>query len=630
MSKLEIFKRQLEIDAKDKECELLRKNYSGTLNSASYKLGHLLLHEIKTFTDLLALPKKIYSIRRDSLEQKSRLKHSSVDATFLLNKDAKLDDKKELLDIKKLRVSCIMDTFTYSYFSPEANFNQLTSSSWRSEIEAFRPEVLFVESAWRGKDDSWVQKVEFLSQELVDLLSYCREHNIPTLFWSKEDPTYFDNFIDTAKYFDYIFTTDIECIAKYRQHVLHKRVYLLPFGCQPKIHNPIQRSLRKHGVVFAGAYYHRYKRRTATLESFMSTLIPLIDIDIYDREFYNSDSVHKFPSAYKPFIRGNLSYKDIDIANKGYEYAINLNSITDSSSMFARRVFELLACNTTVLSNYSKGVERLFGELVVTTDDADLMLERFASLEKDDLKKRKLRLLALRKVMMEHTAKDRLHSAISKIYNIKSVTKSYLVLVVGYATSKDEALMLYDLFASQTYANKQLVVVTDCADVIKMDLGSALCVGLSESKSINDLGLDIEFDYVAGMVFEDYYAPNYLLDLMLATEYGDFNLIGKSSHYEYLDGKVVLHHQQHRYCEVDSLLARASIIKIDKLPMQNIALLAQKLLTLKFEDSSSLSIDEFNYCKSLNSTEIESRFIEIVCDLDSVDVGVSLEALTHA
>ncbi len=36
--------------------------------------------------------------------------------------------------------------------------------------------------------------------------------------------------------------------------------------------------------------------------------------------------------------------------------------------MFARRVFELMASNTLVVSNYSKGVRLLFGELVIASD----------------------------------------------------------------------------------------------------------------------------------------------------------------------------------------------------------------------------------------------------------------------
>ena len=66
---------------------------------------------------------------------------------------------------------------------------------------------------------------------------------------------------------------------------------------------------------------------------------------------------------------GNLPYKDIYKAYNGYRYNININTVVDSESMFARRVFELLYAKTVVVSNYSKGLVNYFGDLVIATDD---------------------------------------------------------------------------------------------------------------------------------------------------------------------------------------------------------------------------------------------------------------------
>ena len=52
---------------------------------------------------------------------------------------------------------------------------------------------------------------------LFEILKYCKENKIPTVFWNKEDPVHYNNeyggsFSDTAKNFDYIFTSAEECI----------------------------------------------------------------------------------------------------------------------------------------------------------------------------------------------------------------------------------------------------------------------------------------------------------------------------------------------------------------------------------------------------------------------------------
>ena len=140
-----------------------------------------------------------------------------------------------------------MDTFTYNVFEPEGNFYQLSVDSWAREIQEIRPDMLFVESAWRGKDGQWADKINYLSQEIIDIIVLCRKMNIVTVFWNKEDPVDFETFIDTAKYFDYIFTTDENCIVRYEDNVNHKNVYLLPFSFQPKLHNPIEKYSRKNG-----------------------------------------------------------------------------------------------------------------------------------------------------------------------------------------------------------------------------------------------------------------------------------------------------------------------------------------------------------------------------------------------
>ncbi|WP_065366606.1 MULTISPECIES: hypothetical protein [Corynebacterium] len=52
-----------------------------------------------------------------------------------------------------VRVASILDEFSYAGFAPEADFFQLSPSEWEEELESFQPQLLFVESAWRGKDN---------------------------------------------------------------------------------------------------------------------------------------------------------------------------------------------------------------------------------------------------------------------------------------------------------------------------------------------------------------------------------------------------------------------------------------------------------------------------------------------
>ena len=69
----------------------------------------------------------------------------------------------------------------------------------------------------------------------------------------------------------------------------------------------------------------------------------------------------KVPERYKQNVVGHLKPDEMWKAYKGYKYTINMNSVKQSPTMFARRVYESLASGTPVVSNYSKGVVEQFG-----------------------------------------------------------------------------------------------------------------------------------------------------------------------------------------------------------------------------------------------------------------------------
>ncbi|MFP3534763.1 hypothetical protein SB763_36030, partial [Burkholderia sp. SIMBA_042] len=72
--------------------------------------------------------------------------------------------------MKQLKVAAIMDEFTFGSYDPECNLLQLTPAHWQTELNAFNPDMLFIESAWRGKDDLWGSKVGHLSQEVLGIV----------------------------------------------------------------------------------------------------------------------------------------------------------------------------------------------------------------------------------------------------------------------------------------------------------------------------------------------------------------------------------------------------------------------------------------------------------------------------
>ena len=170
-----------------------------------------------------------------------------------------------------LRVATILDEFSDSCFAYEANLVRLTKEGWRKEIERERPAFLFVELAWRGNRENWRGLVKHadhtLDNPLEALVDYCKGRSIPTVFWNKEDPPNFEFFIDAAAKFDYVFTTDADCIPQYRARLGHERIAALPFAAQPAIHNPIGKvESDEYEIAFAGTWYgHKHEERGVLL-----------------------------------------------------------------------------------------------------------------------------------------------------------------------------------------------------------------------------------------------------------------------------------------------------------------------------------------------------------------------------
>lgn len=610
----------------EQKIKTLDKMYNTNLNSASYQLGHLLLHDTRSLRSLVTLPKKILNIWRSS---KHRIDNGSINDIDLKKLDAQNSNPKPLSikDLKKLKIACIMDTFSFDVFGPEANFFQLTPQGWREEMEASQPNMLLVESAWRGKDDLWRYKIHILSQELVDIIVYCREKGIATVFWNKEDPYHFNDLIDTAQYFDFVFTTDIDCIPEYKSHLGHDNVFLLPFACQPKLHNPIEKFERKNAFVFAGAYYPHFPKRMKVFEDFIEHLVLLGDLDIYDRHFGNTNTSNIFPKKYHPLIRGTLAYNEIDKAYKGYKYALNLNSITSSPTMFSRRVFELMASNTLVLSNYAEGIHYLFGDLIIATDSGEELTKQFLDITKDTIYEKKIRLLALRKVMIEHTAESRLSFLASIVYQHEMENSLPHITMVAYVKEEEAFYKVHEAFTRQDYDNKHLTIV----HAKNIDLNSIKSKGIqfiSETKNKDFTKIKSQSEYIAGIAPDDYYGKNYLLDLALATRYSEVSIIGKKAYYDLTPDKgLVLENAGSSYHIVKSISARSSIIKKEKLLSQSISEWSQTLLSHIYKDENILSIDEFNYARNTQHGILTDDDIELLCDLESINTGIEIDSI---
>lgn len=276
-----------------------------------------------------------------------------------------------------IRVAVILDDFSMMAWRYEFETVAVTPQDWRQQLDEHPVDLLLVESAWHGNKDAWQYQLtgsKAPSPVLQELVAHCREQNIPTVFWNKEDPPHFEDFLDTARLFDHVFTTDVTLLPQYREALGHDRIGVLPFAAQSAVHNPVrpQHGHQDRDVAFAGMYFaHKFPERREQMDFLLGGAADVSPrmrkgLEIFSR-FLGDDERYQFPGDLGDRVVGSLAYPQMLTAYKAYRAFLNVNSVVTSPSMCARRIFEITASGTPVISAPSQAIGEFFPEDEVPT-----------------------------------------------------------------------------------------------------------------------------------------------------------------------------------------------------------------------------------------------------------------------
>ena len=488
----EVEARTREVEARTRELRLMSHRLEVTRSSTSFLVGSALVNAAKRPLTLWKLPFQILRIYRSKstpppletvVPEASSPPPSYVPeepSADLVPEDAYPDPSQfidfPLLPIPEAKVdgypvAAILDTFTEYALQHEVNLLLMSPIHWRAQLEKTRPVCLLVESAWRGNDGGWRNLIvgyeDVEDNPLRELLEYCRSNGIPTVFWNKEDPPHFDNFLGAAREFDFVFTSDADCVPRYREALGHDRIYVLPFAAQPRVHNPSrERSWPRYPVCFAGSWVpNRYPERAETLRYILDPAVPH-GLHIFDRNLARTDfgPDYRFPDRYREAIKGTLTYEEMLTAYRCYDVMLNVNTVSESPTMFARRVFESLACGTPVISSESVGMSRMLGEHVRVTRSMEETADHLRELLADEETRAREGHLAYRHVHENHTYRHRMDEVFRRV-GIEPPKVSQPTVSVLMPTMRPENVSrCLENFTKQTYPNKELVLILNNAE----------------------------------------------------------------------------------------------------------------------------------------------------------------------
>ena len=271
-----------------------------------------------------------------------------------------------------MKIALISDELTKDALSYEAHIKHITPFNYKLVFKFFKPDMLFVESAWKGHKNSWRYKIasypdvpKRTNHRLAKVVKYAKDLGIPTVFWNKEDGVHFDRFIDSAKLFDHIFTVDTNSIPRYKQIVPSSTtVNTLMFAIQPKIHHFTGFNFRYNSANFVGSYSHHIHSQRRKWQNMMFESITLhgMDLVVYDRNSDRKSPNYRYPDIDNIIVKQAIRYHKTAQIYKDYTISLNVNTIEDSPSMFSRRLIEILACGGIAITNPTKAVNKYFND----------------------------------------------------------------------------------------------------------------------------------------------------------------------------------------------------------------------------------------------------------------------------
>lgn len=470
----------------EKNASMLHQQESERIEKTiSYQLGKVLIDGKNSIENMLKLPGRLYDLKVENENRKvnkqQKLKTVSQQA---LSTPPKAETKsvpqlksteisvakvsKDLLNKNFTKGLTLLDPISELCWQDGFPGFAISRQKFEQQIATTTSDFAFFESAWKANKSQWLYAFNSPNlqhanaQDLLKSIGLLRAKKMPVVFWNKEDPMHYEMFKPIAKEADYVFTTDSLKVDQYKKDLGHDQVWALPFAAPIKITNPVGRfKLKTESVCFAGTYYAKnHPDRKKQMDMLLPSLLQF-DGAIYDRASNSTSENYQYPEIYRKVIREGVDFAEMTTLYKKFKVFLNVNTITQSPTMMSRRVYELLASGTPVVSTPSKAITEQFPGIVITVRNEEEAKLAVSRLLEDSYYWNKQSVLGIREVMSKHTYEDRWIDIRAKMRGEEAITlnevKPVKVVAIyhGYQTFPEFVNSIFE----QTVAVDELVIL---------------------------------------------------------------------------------------------------------------------------------------------------------------------------
>jgi len=510
----------------------------------------------------------------------------------------------------------VLDDFSEQCLAPEVRLRRALRHGGVDQFEGVS--LLLVESAWQGNGGEWLHGLTRYPDDpdLGRLLDAARRSGIPSVFWNKEDPVGYEEFLPVAREFDVVLTTDLDRVAHYARDLGHGRVGALMFAAQPRLHHPIRGEPGpRTGSCFAGAWRgSKYPDRARDLVTLLDAASDVGDLSIYARDAKSRVGRESgFPERFVPHVRDPVPYASMGDVYRRHACMLNVNSVAESPTMLSRRVLEAMACRTPVISSPSEAITRNFDGLVQTPagpSETRAAIE-WTLTEPDEAIRLAHR--AYRSVHLEHTYADRIQVVLEAAgldIALRPWPEVEVICVSNRPELFDAAISNYE---RQDYRARRLAFVTnhdgfdravedarirEIPGARALHLPAELTLGECLNAAVDTCGSE----WFAKFDDDDYYGSRYLTDFMIAARFSGAPVMGKQACFAYLGGgdRTILRHEDREFTWTDHVLGATIVarrVDVGGIPFRPLARGADTQFLKDCSDAglSILSSDRYNY-----------------------------------
>ncbi len=387
-----------------------------------------------------------------------------------------------------LTVALIADESLALALAPECRVLRITPEDWQASLAASPPDLLVVESAWRGNGGTWQYRIAWYGHpmaiglaDLRALTESCAANGVPSVFWETAGLVGRGRFDEAASLFDVILTTDPAALAYYESLPTRRAsiVDLLEPGVQFRRHHPPLASEAAAGrPVFVGSY-----DRARPLPD-REALDRLLDAGlgrgllIYDTGGVAGPDAPGFPERFRSVVQPFVPTLDLPDVLRAAA-AVLVDAPGGDSEVVVPALLEALACGTPVVSTPNAAIQARFGPDVRGSSPADDPGAGLDAILADPTRARwRIRRSVLPMVARDYWIRDRL-GRLAAAAGIATTPTSTTIAVAIVHDTPSQTVALLGTLARLGPVTEFLVGTSDWAGA-----GSALAEALRDARPL--------------------------------------------------------------------------------------------------------------------------------------------------